>query len=590
MYSWPRGPSATRLISAPICCDQNGRRRRDHAGSGTAGDLDPPLLLQHEQRLAHGGPADSEARHELLLGRQMGADLELVGGDQRLELLGNVVSTLAPTDRQLAEQRRDVTASRDGALCTSRGLARGQQRVVGPNHPTSQPSVAPGAPCPDGRPFEVHGPSVNRIFCVNLLPQHPCARQEMPGAGRVHVQQAWPAHPEVPISKAVRAGDFVFTSAYGPWTFDPAKVDFDDTGDIVDDGSGLAGMPFDEQVHRTFGFVEAALTVAGCTFATSSSANAGLPTPGTSWRSTPSTAPTSHRIPRCARSFPSAFMFDCKIEMQAVAYRPVSARIATMAARMTQVVTFAAEPFRGNPAFVVSLERDTPSELLQAVAAQLGDGVVAVLGPQDGDVMRLRFDTAAGPHPGAGHAATAAAAVLLEDRSSVDVAFEDGTRRRFWRDDEHVVVPWPPMPFAACALGPTLGAALGRVPDLCLAAQFGYVAVYSDEDALRDMAPDMAALAELDRNAVIATAPGIDSDIVVRVFAPKVGIARGSGLRHRASDSLALLGERLGRKRLHSRHLSPRGGDLWCEFDGTTVTIAGQTCRFLEGELLLPGA
>ena len=38
---------------------------------------------------------------------------------------------------------------------------------------------------------------------------------------------AYPAHPEVPISKAVRAGDFVFTSAYGPWTFDPANVSFD---------------------------------------------------------------------------------------------------------------------------------------------------------------------------------------------------------------------------------------------------------------------------------------------------------------------------------------------------------------------------
>ena len=58
------------------------------------------------------------------------------------------------------------------------------------------------------------------------------------------MRQAWPAHPEVPISKAVRAGDFVFTSAYGPWTFDPALVTCDEAGMIVDDGSGHAGMPF----------------------------------------------------------------------------------------------------------------------------------------------------------------------------------------------------------------------------------------------------------------------------------------------------------------------------------------------------------
>ena len=34
-------------------------------------------------------------------------------------------------------------------------------------------------------------------------------------------KKAYPAHPAVPISQAVRAGDFVFTSAYGAWTFDP---------------------------------------------------------------------------------------------------------------------------------------------------------------------------------------------------------------------------------------------------------------------------------------------------------------------------------------------------------------------------------
>ena len=47
----------------------------------------------------------------------------------------------------------------------------------------------------------------------------------MPNAG-----VAFPPIPEVPISKAVCAGDFVFTSAYGPWTFDPLKVVFDADG------------------------------------------------------------------------------------------------------------------------------------------------------------------------------------------------------------------------------------------------------------------------------------------------------------------------------------------------------------------------
>ncbi len=78
-------------------------------------------------------------------------------------------------------------------------------------------------------------------------------------------KKAYPAHPEVPISKAVRAGDFVFTSAYGPWTFDPLKVVFDENGTVLDDGSGHKDVPFDEQVRLTFGFIRDALDVAGCT-------------------------------------------------------------------------------------------------------------------------------------------------------------------------------------------------------------------------------------------------------------------------------------------------------------------------------------
>ena len=34
---------------------------------------------------------------------------------------------------------------------------------------------------------------------------------------------------------------------------------------MLDDGTGNASMPFDEQVHRTFGFIKEALAMAGCT-------------------------------------------------------------------------------------------------------------------------------------------------------------------------------------------------------------------------------------------------------------------------------------------------------------------------------------
>lgn len=139
------------------------------------------------------------------------------------------------------------------------------------------------------------------------------------------MRQAWPAHPEVPISKAVRAGDFVFTSAYGPWTFDPARVVFDQAGAIVDDGSGHVGMPFEEQVHRTVGLVQAALAVAGCTLADVVKCECWLADPRDFVAFNSIYREYFTKDPPVRSVFPARFMFDCKIEMQATAYRPLTA-------------------------------------------------------------------------------------------------------------------------------------------------------------------------------------------------------------------------------------------------------------------------
>src|SRR5438046_8689430 len=70
-----------------------------------------------------------------------------------------------------------------------------------------------------------------------------------------------------------------------------------------------------------------------------------------------------------------------------------------------------------------------------------------------------------------------------------------------------------------------MAAALGARPLETWVAPFGYVAIYEDPAAIAEMRPDLARVAAFDRNAVIATAPGGGaSDIVIRVFPPKVGL------------------------------------------------------------------
>ena len=135
-------------------------------------------------------------------------------------------------------------------------------------------------------------------------------------------KQAFPAHPEVPISKAVRAGDFVFTSAYGPWTFDPLKVSFDAQGRITDDGTGRRDVPFDEQVHLTFTAIREALAVAGATLDDVVDCQVWLADARDFVRFNAIYRTYFKTDPPVRSVFPIGFMFDCKVEMKVIAYKP----------------------------------------------------------------------------------------------------------------------------------------------------------------------------------------------------------------------------------------------------------------------------
>lgn len=137
------------------------------------------------------------------------------------------------------------------------------------------------------------------------------------------MKRAYPAHHAVPISKTVRAGDFVFTSAYGPWVFDPANLVFDDNGNILDDGTGNMKMPFDEQVHKTFGFIKEALALEDCGLSDVVKCECWLTDARDFGRFNAVYKTYFSKDPPVRSVFPIRFMFTCKVEMQVVAYKPL---------------------------------------------------------------------------------------------------------------------------------------------------------------------------------------------------------------------------------------------------------------------------
>jgi PhzF family phenazine biosynthesis protein len=261
-------------------------------------------------------------------------------------------------------------------------------------------------------------------------------------------------------------------------------------------------------------------------------------------------------------------------------------------ANLFQVVTFATDPLHGNPAFVLSGARELPDAALMAACTILRTDLIAVLGDAAAGITPLRFFTSKGPHGGAGHATLAAAHVALRhDGGSQTVMFQTSNGdRAAQRDGTRIAVEFPVMPGSRVDRIAEVEAALGARPTETWVAPFGYVAVYHDANAIAAMRPDLDRVAAFDRTALIATAPGRDeADIVIRVFAPNVGLPEDPvcGTAHRII--VPYWAERLGKKKIHSRQLSPRGGDLFCEDKGEVIVIGGDSRLVIDGTIRLPG-
>lgn len=255
-----------------------------------------------------------------------------------------------------------------------------------------------------------------------------------------------------------------------------------------------------------------------------------------------------------------------------------------------QVDAFADGPFTGNPAAVCPLDAWLPDTVMQAIAAENNLSETAFFVPE-GEGYRLRWFTPMVEVDLCGHATLASAFVvfgwLAPWRRSVVFQTEKAGPLTVARDGERLALDFPARPPEACAMSEALVVALGKRPGALLAAR-DYLAVYDSADDVAALAPDFAAVAALDRFAVIVTAPGGEGvDFVSRFFAPARGVVEDPVTGSAHCTLVPYWAERLGKSRLEARQLSRRGGALSCALHGERVTIAGRARLYLEGTVTL---
>ena len=253
-----------------------------------------------------------------------------------------------------------------------------------------------------------------------------------------------------------------------------------------------------------------------------------------------------------------------------------------------QIDAFTTRRFAGNPAAVIPMNRFLDDATLQAIAAENNLAETAFLVAEGGD-YRLRWFTPTVEVPLCGHATLASAAAVMErlEPGRDQVIFHTASGPlTVNRTNGGYVMDFPARPSEPVATPPGLAQALGVVPVEVLSDTFNYIALLENAQLVRELAPDIAAIARMDRSGVVVTAPGDETyDFVSRYFAPAKGIPEDPVTGGAHCALAPYWSERLGKTAFRAYQASRRGGEIICRLAGDRVELEGSCVFYLEGEV-----
>ncbi len=264
-----------------------------------------------------------------------------------------------------------------------------------------------------------------------------------------------------------------------------------------------------------------------------------------------------------------------------------------MRTRIFQIDAFTTRRFAGNPAAVMPMDSFPADVVMQAIAAENNLSETAFLVPAGGD-YRLRWFTPTVEVPLCGHATLASAAVVMErlEPGRNKVVFHSASGPlTVNRVDTGYVMDFPVRRSEPVATPPELAEALGVVPIEVFVNYFNYIVLLENTQVLHELAPDMAALARMDRSGVIVTAQGDGTyDFVSRYFCPAKGVAEDPVTGGAHCMLAPYWAKRLGRTAFRAYQASKRGGEMICRLVGDRVELEGACVFYLEGEVEIWGA
>lgn len=252
-----------------------------------------------------------------------------------------------------------------------------------------------------------------------------------------------------------------------------------------------------------------------------------------------------------------------------------------------QVDAFASKLFGGNPAAVCPLTEWLPDDVMQNIAMENNLAETAFFVKQD-DRYHIRWFTPAVEVDLCGHATLASAFVLFNElnHSGNSVSFNSRSGvLTVTKSGNELTLDLPADELKEIPLTTNITSAFAEKPIAAFKGKSDYMIVFSDENIIATMVPDIPRINEMNIRGVIVTAPGKDIDFVSRFFAPQCGINEDPVTGSAHTTLTPYWSAVLNKKMLKAIQLSPRKGHLTCVNNGDRILVSGEGRLYLKGDI-----
>jgi len=253
------------------------------------------------------------------------------------------------------------------------------------------------------------------------------------------------------------------------------------------------------------------------------------------------------------------------------------------------VDAFTDKVFAGNPAVVCPLNGWLQDEVLQKIAMELCVPETAFYVKQN-DRYEIRWFTPAGAEVDlCGHATLAAAFVLFNyegcDRDIIHFHSPRSGELTVAKNNDLLSLNFPADNIISAIITKQFIDCFGITPLNIFKGKTDYLFVFDSEEIIKNIQPDLNAIAQLPARGVIVTAKGETVDFVSRFFAPQIGINEDPVTGSAHTTLTPYWKNILNKDELSAVQLSKRKGYLKCRYLNDRIEISGQAVLFLIGEI-----